>query len=49
VENVAHYVYRGVVHHIREKFPNQGKQYTIEVQIQETDNNFFSLTLKETI
>jgi 6-pyruvoyl-tetrahydropterin synthase len=43
VENVAHYVYNGVVKHIRDKFPNRGVTYTIEVEIQETDNNFFSV------
>ncbi len=41
VENVAYYVWEGVVAHIREKFPNQQKSYKIEVEIQETDNNIF--------
>ena len=49
VENVAHYVWDGVVAHIQEKFPDRGVQYNIEVEIQETDNNFFSVTKDVTV
>jgi len=43
VENVASYVWDGVADLIRAKFPGRGKDYTIEVEIQETDNNFFTV------
>ena len=49
VENVAHYVWDGVVKHITEKFPNRGLEYTIDVEIQETDNNFFTVQKKATV
>ncbi len=39
VENVAAYVFDGVVEVIREKYPGRGVRYTIEVTIQETENN----------
>jgi hypothetical protein len=41
VENVALYVWDKVVEHIREKFPGQNIAYTVEVSIQETENNIF--------
>ena len=41
VENVAHYVYDGVVELIRKQYPGRGVRYTIEVTIQETENNIF--------
>lgn len=44
VENVAVYVWKMVVEHIQEKFPGQGKAYDIEVDIQETENNFFAVS-----
>jgi 6-pyruvoyltetrahydropterin/6-carboxytetrahydropterin synthase len=43
VENVAIYVWDKVVEHIREKFPNHGKKYSITVGIQETENNYFEV------
>lgn len=43
VENVATYVWDHVVKHIQEKFPGRNKTYSIEVEIQETDNNFFTV------
>jgi 6-pyruvoyl-tetrahydropterin synthase len=49
VENVAHYVWRGVVEHIQSKFPGLGLSYRIEVEIQETDNNFFSVEKVATV
>ena len=41
VENVARYVFDKVVDDIARKFPGRGLDYTIEVTIQETENNFF--------
>ncbi len=49
VENVAHYIWDKVIEHISEKFPGANKTYTIEVEIQETDNNFFFVEKKITI
>ena len=46
VENVAHYVWDKTVEHIEEKFPGRGIEYTIEVYIQETDNNIFAVEKK---
>lgn len=43
VENVARHIWEGAVGTIRKKFPNRGVEYSIEVEIQETDNNFFTL------
>ncbi|MGF1571935.1 MAG: 6-pyruvoyl tetrahydropterin synthase family protein [Sumerlaeia bacterium] len=48
VENVATYVWNHVVKHIEAKFPGQKKTYSIEVEIQETDNNFFTV-LKDAV
>ena len=41
VENVALYVFDGVVELIRKQYPARGVRYTIEVTIQETENNIF--------
>ena len=43
VENVAYYVYDGVVDVIRKQYPGKNVRYTIEVTIQETENNIFQL------
>lgn len=49
VENIAQYVWDGVVAHIESKFPNRGVKYSIEVEIQETENNFFSVIKDATV
>jgi 6-pyruvoyltetrahydropterin/6-carboxytetrahydropterin synthase len=49
VENVARYAWNKVVETIRGKFPGQGKTYTIEVLIQETENNIFIVSKDATI
>ena len=41
VENVAVYVFDGVADLITAKFPGRAVRYTIEVTIQETENNIF--------
>jgi 6-pyruvoyltetrahydropterin/6-carboxytetrahydropterin synthase len=41
VENVAHYVFDGVIDLIRQQYPGRGVHYTVEVTIQETENNIF--------
>jgi 6-pyruvoyltetrahydropterin/6-carboxytetrahydropterin synthase len=41
VENVAQYVFDGVVGLIEEQYPGRGIRYAIEVTIQETENNIF--------
>ncbi len=41
VENVAHYVFDGVAALITAKYPGKSIRYTIEVTIQETENNIF--------
>ena len=41
VENVAGYVFDGVLEVIRKQYPGRGVRYTIEVTIQETENNIF--------
>ena len=41
VENVAAYVFDGVVGVIQKQYPGRGIRYTIEVTIQETENNIF--------
>ncbi len=41
VENVAYYVFDGVVEVIRKQYPGRNIDYTIEVTIQETENNAF--------
>ncbi len=49
VENVAVYIWDGCANCIREKFPNKNIDYNIEVEIQETDNNFFAVEKSVTI
>jgi len=49
VENVAVHCWKKAVEHIQEKFPNQNKTYNIEVEIQETDNNFFTVSKEATV
>ena len=41
VENVAHYVFDGVVSLIQKQYPGKGVRYTVAVTIQETENNTF--------
>ena len=41
VENVAHYVFDGVVGAIVAKYPGRSIRYMVEVTIQETENNAF--------
>jgi len=41
VENVAHCVFDGVVELIRKQYPAKRVRYTVEVTIQETENNTF--------
>jgi 6-pyruvoyl-tetrahydropterin synthase len=43
VENVTNHVWHEVVKHIQTKFPGYKKTYRIEVEIQETENNFFTV------
>src|SRR5688500_11129793 len=49
VENVAAYVFEGVVDVIRKQYPGRGVRYTIEVTIQETENNIFIIEKPFTI
>ena len=49
VENVALYIWDKVVDHIRDKFPGHGVAYTVEVLIQETENNIFVVEKVATI
>ena len=49
VENVALYVWDNVVAHIRDKFPGHAVSYTVEVLIQETENNIFIVEKQITI
>ena len=49
VENVAAYVFDGVVDLIRRQYPGRGIRYTIEVTIQETENNIFVIERPVTI
>jgi 6-pyruvoyltetrahydropterin/6-carboxytetrahydropterin synthase len=49
VENVAYYVYDGVVALIRKQYPDRNVRYTIEVTIQETENNIFVVEKAATI
>lgn len=49
VENVAYYVFDGVVELIRKQYPGRGVRYTIEVIIQETENNIFVVEKSVTI
>jgi 6-pyruvoyltetrahydropterin/6-carboxytetrahydropterin synthase len=49
VENVAAYVFDGVVELIRKQYPARGIRYAIEVTIQETENNIFIIEKTVTI
>ena len=49
VENVAAYVFDGVVDVIRKQYPDRGLRYTIEVLIQETENNIFIIEKPVTV
>lgn len=49
VENVALHVHDQVVDHIRGKYPDHHIAYTIEVIIQETENNLFVVQKTTTI
>ena len=49
VENVAYYVFDGVVDLIKKQYPGRGIRYTIEVTIQETENNIFVVEKAVTI
>jgi 6-pyruvoyltetrahydropterin/6-carboxytetrahydropterin synthase len=49
VENVARYVFDGVVAVIQNQYPGKGVRYTIEVTIQETENNIFIIEKMVTI
>ena len=49
VENVAAYVFEGVVDVIRKQYPDRGLRYTIEVLIQETENNIFIIEKPVTV
>ena len=49
VENVAAYVFDGVVEVIRKQYPGRGVRYTVEVTIQETENNIFIIEKAVTI
>lgn len=49
VENVAHYVFDGVIELVRQQYPARGVRYTVEVTIQETENNTFSVEKVVTI
>ena len=49
VENVAYYVFDGVVDLIKKQYPGRGVRYAIEVTIQETENNFFVVDRSVTV
>ena len=49
VDNVAYYVYDGVVALIRKQYPGRNVRYTIEVLIQETENNIFIVEKTATV
>ena len=49
VENVAAYVFDGVVGVITKQYPGRGIRYTIEVTIQETENNIFVIEKTVTV
>jgi 6-pyruvoyltetrahydropterin/6-carboxytetrahydropterin synthase len=49
VENVAAYVFDGVVEVIRKQYPGKNVRYTVEVTIQETENNIFVIEKPITI
>lgn len=49
VENVAQYVFDGVVDLINRQYPGRGVRYNIEVTIQETENNIFIIDKPVTV
>jgi 6-pyruvoyltetrahydropterin/6-carboxytetrahydropterin synthase len=49
VENVAAYVFDGVVEVIRKQYPGRNIRYTVEVTIQETENNIFIIEKQVTV
>jgi 6-pyruvoyltetrahydropterin/6-carboxytetrahydropterin synthase len=49
VENVAAYVFDGVVGVIKKQYPGRAVRYTIEVTIQETENNIFVIERAVTV
>ncbi len=49
VENVARYVFDGVVALIQAQYPGKGVRYTVEVTIQETENNTFVIEKAVTV
>jgi 6-pyruvoyltetrahydropterin/6-carboxytetrahydropterin synthase len=49
VENVAHYVFDGVIELLAKQYPGRGIRYTVEVTIQETENNTFIVEKAATI
>ncbi len=49
VENLARYCLDQAVEVLKELFPGRGIEYAIEVRIQETDNNFFTLERPEKV
>lgn len=49
VENVAYYVFDGVVDLIKKQYPGRKVPYKIEVTIQETENNFFVVEKSVTV
>ena len=49
VENVAAYVFDGVVEVIRKQYPGKNVRYTVEVTIQETENIIFIIEKQVTV
>lgn len=49
VENVAQYVFDGVVDLITRQYPGRGVRYNVEVTIQETENNIFIIDKPVTV
>ena len=49
VENVTEYVFDHVVDLIKAKYPGRGVRYTVEVLIQETENNIFIIEKTVTV
>lgn len=49
VENVAHRLWNEIAGHLATKYPGHGITYSIEVDLQETDNNVFILEKKITV
>jgi len=49
VENVTHYCMNEAVERLAKLFPGRGIDYDLELTIQETENNFFTLRRTVTI